>query len=124
MNHAYDRLRSRLSEFVAERDWHQFHSPKNMAICLSVEANELLEHYTWTRSGPGPHPPGAAEPNPADVAGEVADVFLCLLNFCTVTGIDLLDETNRKLSQLGEKYPVHVARGSAIKGTDPGTDTD
>ena len=117
MTHAYDQLRTRLSGFVAERDWQQFHSLKNLAICLSVEANELLEHYTWTRSGPGPHPPGAGEPDVKDVADEVADVFLCLLNFCSVSGIDLLAETNQKLTRLEKKYPVEWAKGSAVKST-------
>ena len=119
MTHAYDALRSRLREFVAERDWEQFHSAKNMAICLSVEANELLEHYTWTQTGPGPKPPGTREPEAAVVADEAADVFLCLLNFCAVTGIDLLHATDQKLSALGKKYPAETARGSALKGHQP-----
>ena len=117
MAHAYDVLRSRLSEFVSERDWQQFHSPKNMAICLSVEASELLEHYTWTQAGPGPKAPGTEEPEVSAVDGEVADIFLCLLNFCAVTGIDLLEATDKKLSLLSEKYPVQTAKGSAVKAS-------
>ena len=114
--HPYDQLKERLAGFVSDRDWAQFHSPKNLAICLSVEAGELLEHYTWTRSGEHRGPPGTDEPRQDVVAAEAADVLLCLLNFCAVTGIDLLTATDEKLTRLAEKYPVERAKGSALKG--------
>lgn len=117
--HPYDELKDRLEAFVLDRDWRQFHSPKNLATCLSVEAAELLELFMWTREGPGPHPPGAGPPDPARIGEEVADVFLSLLNFCMVSGIDLAEVTAAKLDALAGKYPVELARGSAVKS--PGT---
>lgn len=108
-------LQSRVAAFVHARDWRQFHSPKNLAICLSVEAGELLELFMWTRDGPGPHPPGAGAPDPAKVEAEVADVLISLLNFCAVAGIDPVAAAQTKLNHLENKYPVALARGSAVK---------
>ena len=71
-------LRTRLRAFNAARDWGQYHSPRNLAMALSVEAGELLELYLWSADD-GPQPP-VAERLPK-VADEAADVFICLLNF-------------------------------------------
>lgn len=111
----FEDLQAQVAAFSAARDWRQFHSPKNLAACLSVEAGELLELFMWTREGPGPHPPGAGAP-PADaVADEVADVLISLLNFCAVSGIDPVAAARSKLQRLEQKYPVDLARGSAVK---------
>ena len=108
-------LRVALRAFVEAREWRTFHSPKNLATCLSVEASELLELYMWTWDGDGPHPPGAGPPSPARVEEEVADVLICLLNFTEVTGIDPIEAAHRKLERLASKYPVELSRGSAVK---------
>ena len=115
MQHRFDELEGRLRTFVTQRDWDQFHSPKNMAICLSVEASELLTRYTWTESDERQGAPGTEAPSKEAVADEAADVFLSLLSFCRSAGVDLLDASHRKLSKLSEKYPVDLAKGSAIK---------
>lgn len=115
--HPFDTLRDRLAEFVEARDWRQFHTPKNMAACLNVEAAELLELYMWTREGPGPHPPGAGAPDRAKVEAEAGDVLLCLLNFCAAADIDLLAAAQAKLTATAAKYPVDKARGVALKST-------
>ena len=108
-------LRTALSAFAEARDWRQFHSAKNLAACLAVEAGELLELFMWTRDGEGPHPPGAGPPDPQRVREEVGDVLLCLLNFASVAGVDLLAAAEDKLAALEHKYPVDLARGSAVK---------
>lgn len=108
-------LRQALNTFADARDWRQFHSPKNLATCLAVEAGELLELFMWTREGDGPHPPGAGPPDPQRVREEVGDVLLCLLNFATVAGVDLLAAAEDKLAALERKYPVDLSRGSAVK---------
>lgn len=113
--HPFEALQARLRTFVAERDWKQFHSPRNLAACLSVEAGELLELYMWTREGPGPHPPGAGPPARAKVEAEAADVLISLLNFCAEAEIDLLDAAARKLTAIEQKYPVAQARGVALR---------
>lgn len=115
-------LRLALDAFAHARDWRQFHSPRNLAACLSVEAGELLELYLWTRDGEGPHPPGAGPPDPQRVQEEVGDVLLSLLNFATVAGVDVLAAAEAKFAALERKYPVDLARGSAVKS--PGLAAD
>ncbi|MFK7928065.1 MAG: nucleotide pyrophosphohydrolase [Myxococcota bacterium] len=99
-------------EFVQERDWAQYHSPRNLAMALSVEASELLELYLWTADA-GPQP--INETRKARVAGEAADVLLCLLNFCDQAGIDLATAFHDKLEVARQKYPVEQAKGRALK---------
>jgi NTP pyrophosphatase (non-canonical NTP hydrolase) len=116
MGNSFELLSLELERFVEARDWHQFHTPKNMATCIAVEAGELLEHYTWTRDGGGPFPKGTEPPARDVVAAEAADVFMSLLSFCRATDIDLIEVTRQKLQALAERYPVENARGSAEKG--------
>ena len=98
--------------FVEERDWQQFHSPRNLAMALSVEAGELLELFLWsTDEGPQPAHP---ERQPK-VADEAADVLMCLLNFCDRANIDLAAALESKLARAREKYPVERVRGKALK---------
>ncbi len=98
--------------FAEERDWQRFHSPRNLAMALSVEAAELLELYLWCADdGPQPlHP--ARTPRVAD---EAADVFLCLLNFCDRAGVDLERALLAKLDRAKAKYPADKVRGKALK---------
>ncbi|MEZ4319536.1 MAG: nucleotide pyrophosphohydrolase [Myxococcota bacterium] len=99
-------------EFVTERDWERYHSPRNLAMALSVESAELLELYLWSADdGPQPLNP---DRNPR-VADEAADVFMCLLNLCDKAGIDLEDALRSKLVRAREKYPADKVRGKALK---------
>jgi NTP pyrophosphatase (non-canonical NTP hydrolase) len=105
-------LRTQLSLFVAERDWDQFHNPKNLAMALAGEAGEVLEHFQWLT------PEEAATLLPAtraEVALELADVFLFLLRLADKLDVDLLDAAARKLAINRERYPVSRARGRATK---------
>jgi len=108
-------LRDRLRTFNADRDWAQYHSARNLAMALSVEAGELLELYLWSADD-GPQPPVAARV--PKVADEAADVFICLLNFCEAAGIDLTQATLDKLDRNARKYPVDKARGRLEKSTE------
>lgn len=101
-------LRNALRDFANERDWDQFHSPKNLAMALAVEAAELLEHYQWQE---------AAE-NPAKVREEVADVLLYLIRLADRLDIDLAAAARDKIALNAQKYPVEKARGSARKYTE------
>ena len=111
----FEALKSKLETFVSDRDWQQFHSPKNMATCIAVEAGELLEHYTWLKDGFESGPDSAEAPDKSVVSAEAADVFLSLLSFCRVLDIDLLSVTEAKLASLSKRYPVETAKGSAAK---------
>ncbi len=105
-------LTEQVRAFVDARDWKQFHSPRNLAMALSVEAGELLELYLWASDdGPQPLNPGRND----RVAGEAADVFMCLLNFCDQAGIDLAGALQDKLALAEHKYPADRVRGKALK---------
>ena len=97
--------------FRAERDWERFHTPKNLAVSLCLEASELLEHFQWTYPGRGEVP---AETRPA-MEQEVADIAIYLLLFCHDQGIDLPEAIERKLELNAKRYPVELARGRATK---------
>ena len=120
MRVTFDELRESVAQFVAERDWAQFHTPKNMAICLSVEASELLELYMWTRD-PRPDgekgPPGTEAPRIERVKEELGDVMLSLLNFCAAAGLDPIAAAAEKLERTKAKYPVSLCKGKALKST-------
>ncbi len=105
-------LRRDLRRFTEARDWRQFHTPKNLAIALSVEAAELLECFQWLT-------PQQSEALPLRerraVEEEIADVLLYLLRLADVLEIDPLLAAQRKMRINGRKYPVSRARGSARK---------
>lgn len=107
-----DELTARVRAFVEARDWEQYHSPRNLAMALSVEAGELLELYLWC-SDDGPQP--LAPERAPRVAGEAADVLMCLLNFCDRAGIDLARALDEKLAVAERKYPADRVRGRALK---------
>jgi len=111
MSATLNELTQRVLAFVDARDWAQFHSPRNLAMALSVEANELLELYLWD-TGDGQRARRAS--SPADVADEAADVLMCLLNFAHRSGIDLEAALLRKIDKTGEKYPVDKVKGKAF----------
>jgi dCTP diphosphatase len=105
-------LRRDLRCFADARDWQQFHTPKNLAMALSVEAAELLECFQWLTPEQSARL-GAGEQRA--VEEEAADVLLYLLRLADVMGIDLLDAAQRKMTLNARKYPVSLSRGSARK---------
>jgi dCTP diphosphatase len=105
-------LQLSLRRFNAERDWDRYHSPRNLAMALSVEASELLELYLWSADD-GPQPP--VESRSEKVADEAADVMICLLNFCSKAEIDILSAVQKKLEKNALRYPVELVRGRLEK---------
>jgi NTP pyrophosphatase (non-canonical NTP hydrolase) len=105
-----------LRTFAMERDWGQFHSPKNLACALSVEASELLEHFQWLTDAQSQ---ALAPDKQQQVATEAADVFLYLLQLCDKLGIDLIAAAQQKMKLNALKYPVATARGSSAKYIGP-----
>lgn len=105
-------LTARVRAFADARDWEQYHSPRNLAMAVSVEAGELLELFLWSADdGPQPMNPDRAP----KVADEAADVLICLLNLCDRAGIDLGEAIDDKLARAERKYPVERVRGKALK---------
>ena len=104
-----------LREFARVRDWEPFHSPKNLASALSVEASELLEHFQWLTEAQSRQ---LSNQKKDEVAAEAADVLLYLLQLCDKLQIDLLEAARLKMIVNGEKYPVDRAQGSSKKYTE------
>ncbi len=107
-------VQNTLRAFAQERDWEQFHSPKNLATALAVEAAELLEPFQWLMEEESRR---LAE-NPSDYARveeEVADVMIYLLRLADQLDIDLERVVAEKIRKNAEKYPVALARGNAVK---------
>jgi dCTP diphosphatase len=115
MSKEIEELQSALRQFASDRDWGQFHSPKNLAIALSVECAELLEHFQWlseeqSRSLPAERVALASE--------ELADVFLYLLQLSDRLGVDLVGAARRKMQVNEAKYPVELSKGRSNKYTE------
>ena len=111
------RLQAALREFAEERDWDQFHNPKNLAAALAVEASELLEIFQWLT--PSEADEIMQDPQQAQhVCEEVADVFAYLLRIADILEIDLSSALIAKIQMNSEKYPVAMARGTARKYTE------
>lgn len=107
-------LRARINAFVQERDWEQFHSPKNLAMAMIVEAAEVVEHFQWSSEAESKDlMPEKRE----QVAHELADTFVYLLRIAEVSGIDLIAAANAKIDLNAKKYPVEKARGRNDKYT-------
>ena len=107
-----EKLRVRLRHFVAERDWDQFHNPKNLVMALSVEAGELVEHFQWlTEEQSRTLPPAKT----AEVADELADVLIYLVRIADKLGVDLFAAANAKIDRNETKYPARLVKGSARK---------
>jgi NTP pyrophosphatase (non-canonical NTP hydrolase) len=105
-------LSAQLATFAAERDWDQFHNPKNLAMALTGEVGELVEHFQWLTPDQAANLPDSVR---EEVALEAADVLHFLLRLCDKLGIDLAAAAERKLALNAKKYPVAKSRGRATK---------
>ncbi len=106
------KLNAALAEFVEQRDWDQFHNPKNLAMALAAEAGELLEHFQWLSEAEAGSL-GTTQRN--EVAMEMADILMFLLRLADKLQVDLLKAAEDKLELNRRKYPVEKARGRATK---------
>lgn len=109
-------LRLEIDRFSEVRDWRQFHTPKNLSMALSVEASELMEIFQWQVGNEDFA--SLSESKKEAVAHEVADVFIYLMRFCSVTGIDPLKAAQEKLKLNDAKYPAVVVKGKSDKYSD------
>lgn len=105
-------LKQRLRDFVAERDWGQFHSPKNLSMALSVEAAELVELFQWLTEAESSAPDEKLRRRAAE---ELADVLWFLVRIADVLDIDLLEAAETKFGQNAAKYPAERVRGQSLK---------
>jgi dCTP diphosphatase len=107
-----DDLAEELRAFVAERDWEKFHTPKNLAMALSVEVAELVEHFQWLTPEESE---GLEETARVKVSDEIGDVLIYLVRLADKLGIDPLAAAEAKLRKNAEKYPAAKVRGKAKK---------
>ncbi len=105
-------LRDKLRVFAEERDWEQFHSPKNLSMALMVEVAELMEHFQWLTEAQSAELSGADKQSVRD---ELADILLYLVRLSDRLGVDLRVAALHKLEKNALKYPAELVRGSAKK---------
>lgn len=105
-----DELRELVRKFVNERDWQQFHAPKNLSMAVAIEAAELMEHFQWIDVEASRRVPENPE-KLAEIGAELADVFCYTLALADVLGIDLSDAVRAKMVKNRSKYPVKEYRG-------------
>ena len=110
-----EQIKIRLREFADERDWDQFHSPKNLAMALIVEAAELVEHFQWLTEEQSQSLPSEKL---AEVEQELADIQIYLIRLADKLGVDMEKAVNAKIELNAKKYPAEKVRGSALKYND------
>ena len=115
-------LKRLVDDFVDRREWHPFHSPKNLSMSLAIEAGELMEHFQWCSAEKSRQVAGQPE-KLADVADELADVLCYALAMSNELGIDLSTAIRRKMSKNEQKYPAEQFRGR-FGPEDPGPDAE
>jgi NTP pyrophosphatase (non-canonical NTP hydrolase) len=107
-------LQAKILAFAAEREWQQFHDPKNLAMAVAVEAGELMDHFRWVSNAESMHALDDATTR-AGVEEETADVMILLLEFAAVAKIDITAAVERKLAKNAARYPVALSKGNATK---------
>lgn len=115
----FDSLQQELRTFAEQRDWVQFHSPKNLAMALSVEASELVEIFQWLSQDESQN---LSSEQLEAVAQEIADVQIYLARIADVLGVNVEQAVAAKLDLNRQKYPVSQVKGSAKKYTSSGAD--
>ena len=105
-------LRDELRQFIAARDWQQFHNPKNLSMALSAEAAEVLEHFLWQS---GEKSCDLTVDKREAIAEELADVLIYLVRLGDVLDVDLLQAAARKMNKNAARYPADQVKGRAVK---------
>ena len=109
-----EEITAKIKKFRDEREWMQFHDPKNMAVSIILEASELLEHFQWKTTE---EVEKYARQNQAEIKDEIADIALYLFELADNLGISLIDSMKEKLKKNEMKYPVEKSRGKHTKYT-------
>ena len=115
MSDRIEEITAKIRQFRDERDWMQFHNPKDLATALSIEAGELLELFLWKTAKEAEQ---VAEEKREAVEDELADIAVYLFELADNLGVDLIAAMERKMAKNAAKYPVEKARGSNAKYSD------
>ncbi|MEI6669153.1 MAG: nucleotide pyrophosphohydrolase [Acidobacteriota bacterium] len=112
MQPTIDELTAEIRAFRDARDWRQFHNPKELAVAITAEAGELLQHFVWQSPEQSDR---RVVDRRADIGSEVADVAILLFEFADNCGIDVAEAIRAKLASNEQRYPANKARGSNAK---------
>ena len=112
MNQNFKKLQNRISSFCKDRDWDQFHSPKNLAISISIEAAELLENFQWDKNNLE-----IESRKKESISQEIADVLIYSIRLCEVLDLDPIEITIKKIDKNAVKYPINLSKGISEKYT-------
>jgi len=108
----YKKVKSEIRKFVDERDWEQFHTPKNLSMALSVEASELLEIFQWQKADEYKN---ANKKQKEMIKDEIADIFYYLVRITEKLNKDIEKALNKKMKKNRKKYPKRLVKGKAVK---------
>ncbi len=108
-------LRTAIGKFISERDWEQYHSPKNLAMALSVEASEIVEHFQWLTEEESRN---LSPEKLAEISEEIGDVMIYLTELADKLGVDPVEAAKAKVAINGQKYPAELLKGKASKYTE------
>ena len=111
----FDRIRKQVRQFVVEREWDQFHSPKNLSMALIVEAAEMVEHFQWLTEEQSSN---LSPEKLAEIELELADIQIYLISLAEKLQLDLVSAVDKKLALNAKKYPAEKVRGSSKKYTE------
>lgn len=111
-------ITEKIRRFRDERDWAQFHNPKDMSMALSIEASELMEHFLWKTPD---EVAARVEEKREQIEEEVADVAIYLVELADILGIGLFEAMERKMAKNAAKYPAEKVRGSSLKYNEYGS---
>ena len=115
MTVTFERIQQQIIEFRDEREWGQFHDPKNLAEAIAIESGELLEQFLWRSTEESRFLP---DEKLKVVKEEIADIFIFLVYLCRGLDVDLPYEVGAKLEKNRQKYPVEQSKGSSKKYTE------
>lgn len=110
-------LKKLVAGFVKERDWEQFHSPKNLSMSISIEAAELMEHFQWTNTVEEAVKVLQDKRKRVEIEDELADISIYLIDFCNLYGVDIEQAILNKLKKNAKKYPAKLVRSRMDKYT-------
>jgi len=103
-----------IQRFIKERDWEQYHNPKNLSMSIAIEAAELMENFQWDDSKCS-FDILKDKRKRRNIEDEVADIAIYIIDFCNMNGIDLATIVKRKLNKNKKKYPVRLSKGKSTK---------
>jgi len=115
-NISIQEIKSKIEEFVRDRNWGQYHSPKNISMSIAIEAAELMEHFQWLTIEQSKKLLKDKIKREA-IEDELADIAIYVLDFCNAFDINIEKSILRKLEKSSKKYPIHLAKGRADKYT-------